>query len=372
MKKIVFLLEYRSISGGMCQSVLSLVNGLSKTGKYKIYIISPKNSDISVYPFNNNVINITTSKSDWKISKSSILKLLLTAFEVSRLIKKHVPSDTLVITNNVGSSIVASLVSLFIRIREVYVNRGGNFQELGFGSIIMRKKLRCGKFHALIATSKRQKSILNQYSNDAVTIIPNGLPLPRKVYEFTPLSKEELVIGTIGFVSDTKNYAEGIKTIELLRKKGVNAILNIYGEVGSKSDKIYYDSLVVEIKERNLEPFVKFMGYVSDDSKFCNSDIIVSFSKSEGFGRTLVEAMLRHKPIIAWRGAGGPVDITNNGKCGILVERNTAEEFTSSIIELINDTRRSREVAEMGYQFAMENFTVDSMIENYDSFFKSL
>lgn len=372
MKTILFLLEFTSLSGGMCQSVLSLAEGLAQTGRYKIYIISPNESEISKYPFNDNVINITTRNTDWTISRNTILKLISTSFEISQIIKKNVPSDTLIITNNVGGSIVASFVNIFIRVKEVYVNRGGSFQESGLGPILMRRKLKKGKFYALIATSKRQKNILKQFSDDTVTIIPNGLPTSDLVHEFTPLSKDKLVIGSIGYISDIKNYAEGVKTIQILRDSGINAVLNIYGKVGSPSDQEYYDKLIKLIKECNLENYINFKGFVKGNSKFDESDIIVSFSKTEGFGRTLVEAMLCLKPVIAWRGAGGPIDITNDGKCGFLVERNDAIDYANIISKLISNPDKLKEITEKGYYYALENFTVEKMVENYDSLFNML
>ena len=97
-----------------------------------------------------------------------------------------------------------------------------------------------------------------------------------------------------------------------LRENGINAFFNMYGE--PDSDDEYQLKLKTTICNLGLEDYIHYHGFVKGEDLFSETDVLISFSKSEGFGRSIVEGMLRKIPVIAYGGAGGPIDITENGK----------------------------------------------------------
>ena len=106
-----------------------------------------------------------------------------------------------------------------------------------------------------------------------------------------------------------------------------------------------------------IKPYINFCGFVSGENLFAETDILISFSRTEGFGRSLVEGMLRRKPIIAWRGAGGPIDITDNGKYGHLVESNNADAYFKVVCSLLDNPSFNKNNVEAAYNFAYTQFT---------------
>ena len=368
MRTLVFPVEFNTNKGGVSQSIISLVHGLSRFNNYRLIVVSPSGSEMASYPFPNNVLVITSKASDWKISKTHFIRSSIIAFELYFKLRKFINKDTLFVTNHSGSSYMVSLLPI-IQVNELYVNRGGSFSSKGFGDILMKRKLRNGRIKYAVAISSHQSKILveNGMPVDRVFVINNGLPLPSQEYVYRPLNAEELWISTMGFFSRLKGQHIGVELIKLLRDSGINAKLNMYGI--PDSDIEYNRELEKKIEELGLKEYVYHRGFVVGEELFSQTDILISFSKSEGFGRSLVEAMLRKIPIIAFRGAGGPIDITGDGKYGHLVQRNEATEYLTVIQNLLQHPLYNQKNVMDSYHFAVNMFTEEVMVQKYLSMF---
>lgn len=370
VRNLVFVLESTSPNGGMIQSVLALTEILSRDPSFKIFVVCSPDSKI-LSRFSENVTVLVT-KHEWHVSLTGIFRLLSVGRNIARLLKSLNRKDTVLISNNVGGSLIISFTRIFRHFDEVYVNRGGNFNR-GAGARIMAMKLKYKLIRHVIATSQKQADVVagTGFDRSRTNVIHNGLAMPPVSYGFRPLMTDgKLVIGTIGFISSIKNQVEGVRLISLLRSRDIDAHLNIYGSATSLSDKEYNNILLKEIDKLGMDKYIHFKGFVAGDEKFTESDIIVSFSHTEGFGRTLVEGILRYKPIIAWRGAGGPVDITADGRYGYLVEHNTANDYAAVIIEMLKSPEALRENVISSYDYACEHFTISVMGDKYVRFFK--
>lgn len=364
MKTIIFPSEFVDNKGGVPQSTISIVLGLSRYLEYRIVVVCPKDSEMSSIVFPSNVITKTTNRPIWTMSKKRVWGTLNTVLDFYNTISPFLGYDTLAITNQpVTSSLLTLMPSKHIR--EIYINRGGDFKDGGLATRIITKKLRNKYIDFAVGISKKQTDLLISCGmpEDRVSLIHNGLPLPSCEYSYRELSSNCLRISTIGFISDLKNQIEGIRLIKLLRDQGINASLNMYGDPDSNLG--YQNKIAQEINELKVAPYINYCGFVSGEDLFAETDILISFSRTEGFGRSLVEGMLRKKPIIAWRGAGGPVDITDNGKYGHLVENNEAIAYLSVIKSLLNDPSKNKENVEEAYKFACSHFTTDSMVKKY-------
>lgn len=369
MKTLIFPSEFIDNKGGVPQTTISIVKGLNHCPNLNIVVVCPRNSEMAMTQFPNNVIVCTTRSIVWTMSKRNIFRTLGTIVDLYKVIRPFLNEDTWVVTNQ---PVTSSLISLLPckHIKEIYINRGGDFMDGGFASRIIQNKLKHGIIEYAVGISKRQCNLLAKYGmpTDRIFLIHNGLPKPSVNYEYKRLSKENLKISTIGYISDLKNQIEGVKLVKMLRYAGINASLNLYGV--PDSDKEYQIKIHCLIKDLELDSYINFCGFVSGEELFADTDILISFSRSEGFGRSLVEGMLRKKPIIAWRGAGGPVDITNNGLCGHLVDNNNASDYFDVVTNLLNDPLRNKQNVEDSFNFASRHFTVDCMVDNYVQLFK--
>ena len=370
MKTLIFPSEFIDNRGGVPQSTISIVKGLSHFSEFKIIVVCPNGSEMSTTDFPLNVIVKTTKKSVWTMSKNKVCETLYTILDLYRTIRPFLDRDTWVITNQPVTSALLSLIPSK-HINEIYINRGGNFQDKGIASKIIIQKLKHHCIDVAVGISKKQTDLLIQCGmpENRVTLIHNGLPMPAFDYPHKDLSKDYLRISTMGFISDLKNQIEGIRLIKLLRDHGINAILNLYGD--PDGDNEYQTKIAHEIKILGIKPYINFCGFVSGENLFAETDILISFSRTEGFGRSLVEGMLRRKPIIAWRGAGGPIDITDNGKYGHLVESNNADAYFKVVCSLLDNPSFNKNNVEAAYNFAYTHFTTECMVKNYAKLIKS-
>ena len=370
MKTLIFPSEFIDNRGGVPQSTISIVKGLSHFSEFKIIVVCPNGSEMSTTDFPLNVIVKTTKKSVWTMSKNKVCETLYTILDLYRTIRPFLDRDTWVITNQPVTSALLSLIPSK-HINEIYINRGGNFQDKGIASKIIIQKLKHHCIDFAVGISKKQTDLLIQCGmpENRVTLIHNGLPMPAFDYPHKDLSKDYLRISTMGFISDLKNQIEGIRLIKLLRDHGINAILNLYGD--PDGDNEYQTKIAHEIKILGIKPYINFCGFVSGENLFAETDILISFSRTEGFGRSLVEGMLRRKPIIAWRGAGGPIDITDNGKYGHLVESNNADAYFKVVCSLLDNPSFNENNGEAAYNFAYTHFTTECMVKNYAKLIKS-
>ena len=371
MKTLIFPSEFSDNRGGVPQSTIALASGLSASGNYLVVIVCPKDSEMSKVHFTKNVRIVTTPQTQWTISKFNPIGTIYTAFSIYKCIIPFLKSDAWIITNQ---PVTSSLVALMpcSHIPEIYINRGGNLNGHSPVGYFIRYKLKHHIIDAAIGISRRQIDVLLAagQTKERVYLIHNGLSLPTRDYSFTQLNKQNLRISTMGFISDLKNQKEGVKLIKLLRDNGINAVLNLYGD--PDDDKQYQQEIAELINQLKVKDHINFCGFVSGEDLFSETDVLISFSKSEGFGRSIVEGMLRKKPVIAWRGAGGPVDITDDGKYCHLVQTNNANEYYEIILQLLNNPKYNEQNTIESYQYAMNNFTTSCMVNKYVELFNKI
>lgn len=116
------------------------------------------------------------------------------------------------------------------------------------------------------------------------------------------------------------------------------------------------------VKDRNIENYVVFPGFVRDIRPFLQmSDIFVLPSKDpEPFGLILLEAMASGVPSIA-TDCGGPRDMIDHGKSGWLVPCNDSESLAKTLEEAIT----SENLGTWGVEamIASKKFQVDAIAE---------
>lgn len=371
MKTLIFPSEFTTNKGGVPQSTISLVNGLAMSSEFRIIVVCPKDSEMSSYSFPNNVTVLKTRLSDWVMSRQQVVKTIYTILDLYLTIKKYTGKNTWFVTNQPSTSSLLELMPLK-KYNEIYINRGGNFDDDGMASRLIKNKIKKNRITYAIGISNRQVNMLinSGIPSSRVFLVHNGLAVPSLSYSYNPLNRNLVRISTIGYISDLKNQIEGVKLIKLCRDNGIQAILNMYGI--PDADLEYQVKLSNLIKELALEDYIRYCGFVSGEDLYKDTDILISFSKTEGFGRSLVEGMLRKLPIIAWRGAGGPIDITDDGKYGHLVNNNDASEYFNTIKKLIDNPTENKVNIELSYDYANNNFTEEIMVEKYIKLFKKI
>lgn len=125
----------------------------------------------------------------------------------------------------------------------------------------------------------------------------------------------------------------------------------------------YLDSLRARCRELAIEARVLFLGLRDDISVILAASSILALPSvtPEPFGRTLVEAMLAVRPVVA-TAAGGPLDIVAPEVTGLLVAPDNASALADALLQLLNSPEKATEMGRRGRERAKRLFTMERVI----------
>lgn len=164
-------------------------------------------------------------------------------------------------------------------------------------------------------------------------------------------------ISIVGLIMPTKGQLDALMILRQLLDKPLNVHLQIFGKI---NDSGYEQTLRNFVSERHLQNHVEWKGYVEQDELYAQTDILLSCAQSEGFGRTLVEAMGREIPVVARR-QGGPAEIIQDMQTGYLYDdiREAIEKIQLCIVE--NQSRI--ECISSAREYARTHFSIENYLE---------
>lgn len=100
-------------------------------------------------------------------------------------------------------------------------------------------------------------------------------------------------------------------------------------------------------------------------------DLLVLSSLSEGFPMILLEARVVRCPIVATK-VGGVSELLENGKRGILVEPKDSQALAKAIVNLLQNSKKAKEMAYASHLAVEKKFTVDQMVKKIENVYEDL
>lgn len=146
-------------------------------------------------------------------------------------------------------------------------------------------------------------------------VIYNGILESAEKNSFRSFPVSIVNIGLLGAIMPGKGQATGIKAVHLVSSRFPNVRLKLYGDA---FDKKYFDEIGALCRELKIEHLVAIKNFTDKiDEVYKELDILINCSESEGFGRTVVEAMSKGIPVVG-NNSGGIPEIIEHGKDGLL------------------------------------------------------
>lgn len=99
--------------------------------------------------------------------------------------------------------------------------------------------------------------------------------------------------------------------------------------------------------------------------------IKVLASQMEGLSQSLLESMALGVPVIATNYAGNP-DLIKDGENGLMYENNNPQELAEKIELLMNDNSLMEKLSRNGKKTALEDFSIERTVCNYEKFFQGI
>ena len=103
-----------------------------------------------------------------------------------------------------------------------------------------------------------------------------------------------------------------------------------------------------------------------------HATVVTQKSLAEGFGLTVVEAMWKHRPVVASK-VGGIVDQIVDGTSGLLIDDpSDLEGFADAINRLLADQAFAARIGANAHERAHRDFLGDSHLEHYAALFRAM
>ena len=188
-----------------------------------------------------------------------------------------------------------------------------------------------------------------------IRVIYNGINVMNLQTKTFNNEKKELNLIICGAITQAKGQSDAILAVSELVKRGhKNINLSIAGS-GHDEQVNYLKSL---INKHNLNKKIKFLGRVNNliDIRR-NVDIELVCSKSEGFGRVTIEAMMSMIPVVG-ANTGGTKELIKDGYNGYLYEQGSHIDLADKIEIFIKDRKKVERLGGNAYRFAKE-FTAE-------------
>jgi glycosyltransferase involved in cell wall biosynthesis len=241
---------------------------------------------------------------------------------------------------------------------------------------------RVTKIIAVSSAVGRQLRSQQLVSDEKVVVIPNGINVDRFASSCTDFDRTDflqrknlpancLLISSIGELRTLKRHDDLIKAAAIVLRDFDNAHFVIAGVDTSPTEENLKElkDLAVELK---VAGHIQFPGWLDDaEQLLCATDVFVSASETESFGLSIVEAMSAGTAVVATRTEGAQ-EIIEDQVTGLLVPIGDIGAIAQSIIELLGNGSRRKEMGERSREAARKRFSLTRMVDDIEKIYLSV
>lgn len=180
---------------------------------------------------------------------------------------------------------------------------------------------------------------------ERTTVVHNGIDLtaiqmPGDTAERGP--GEPLRVVCVGRINGRKGQEILVDAARRAGDAGLELELHFFGD-WLPEDAAMAEALHTKVRASGLDSVTTFHGFVADQNTvYSDADVVVVPSiVPEGFGLTVIEAQARGIPVIA-AALGGPVELIDDGRTGLLVPPHDAHALAAALMSLQRGELRSQ------------------------------
>jgi glycosyltransferase involved in cell wall biosynthesis len=218
-----------------------------------------------------------------------------------KVMKQISPDLSIICQGSIEYCLKGVIASKILKIRTVsYIPNAFSFHSMGIALGFIRDIINRRFYNAadsFITISEEQESLIrkNLSGNKEIYILDNVVDINPEVPVNTGPEGNKLRIGLIGGIKfKTKGQDKSVKIADLLRNRGINFEIRIFGNGNDKN------RLIKLINSAGLENYFIFNGWVSNKLDiYSGIDVVLITSNFEGVPLTLLEAILFNKVVVA-------------------------------------------------------------------------
>tara|TARA_R110000850_G_scaffold277058_1_gene421795 strand:+ start:4215 stop:5750 length:1536 start_codon:yes stop_codon:yes gene_type:complete len=165
-------------------------------------------------------------------------------------------------------------------------------------------------------------------------------------------------------IFELKDIITMIRSCAVVKRKIPNVQFLVYGDKTSVPE--YTAECEALIKELGLQNNFTLKGTRNCPQElFCEGDLSILTSVSEGFPYTILESMSCGIPVVA-TDVGGTAEALNHQVSGFICKPRDPEDIGNRVVQLLTDTHLREEMSRNARKRIIENFTMANFIETYE------
>lgn len=183
--------------------------------------------------------------------------------------------------------------------------------------------------------NRRQLEYFPRFIQKKLVVLPN--PVSEQFLNIVRPERKLFTILAAGRLQRQKNFPMLIRAAKLLKEKGYNFRICIYGE-GELAEEL--NSFIAEY---DVAGYCMLCGRSNNMSAtYQEADVFVMTSNFEGMPNALMEAMASGLPCISTDCPTGPSELIENGVNGFLIEMDNHEQLANKIEDYFNNEEIAR------------------------------
>ena len=293
-------------------------------------------------------------------------------FDLLKVIRRR--NTRLVHAHLLGSTLTYSILALLARIPVVATLHGRVDVNPNERFMAIKNRIMKMGVTRLVAVSRDLASYIatrKLFRQKDIQVIYNGIEESRygkstnqSLRAKLGITNEAILVGCLGNVRPAKSYDVLIRAAALLLRdeyKGRELHFVVAGH--QKPDLMA--NLQDLIQQCGIEDKIHFIGFHDNTAEFLGQlDYFALSSSSEGFSIATIEAMATGLPVVVTR-CGGPEEIIDHQKTGLLVDVNDPQGLATGLKMLIDNRQLSDELAGAGRKHVESVFSFSAMLDSY-------
>jgi len=242
-----------------------------------------------------------------------------------------------------------------------------------YRSRVGRRLFPCWGKNVIAVSKATMDRLIKQYkltSPHRVVLVENGIeisrflqpPPPKDIAAFRQANglRGQPIIGSVARLSPVKGFEFLLKAMPALLKEFPRLQMVLVGDGPARADLVRL-AYALKIQEHVV------ITHPVEDARIPLStmDCFVAPSLLEGFGLALVEAMAAGVPVVATQ-SGGPSEIIEHGRSGLLVSSGDAEGLGKAILTLLKDPFQRTAIIQKAQERARTLFNMERVIHEVE------
>ena len=220
---------------------------------------------------------------------------------------------------------------------------------------------------ALAAGIGRVEQYRTVYSGMEIDQFLNPQWDPQDVRDSLGVSENDFIVGTIARLAELKGHDDLLNALGSTMQKNANIKLLWVG------DGWWKERLLSQIESLELQDQVILPGLVPSDEvpRFLQAmDVLVHPSYREGLPRTVPQALLSNRPVIAYD-VDGSKEVCIDGETGRLVKPGDHAGLRDAVLWMMNHPDERKALAVAGQALCRDRFAAETMVKELQQIYET-